>query len=298
MKVLVLLGGDSPEREVSLRSGKAVAEALTANRHQVFEYDPAKGYDGLDNFVGKVDCVFPILHGIHGEDGTIQEELENRNFKYLGSRPEVCRLTIDKASFKERIEQLDIATPAWEVVTKEQFDKSSLAQKPYVLKAIEGGSTIDCFIIRDLKKQKPPTEIFKHYPKMLLEEIIEGAEITVPVLGKDALSVVEIIPPEGAEFDYEHKYDGSSQELSPPVNVPLNRQHEAQKIAELIHTRLSVRHLSRTDMMIDNTGKLWVLELNTIPGLTPQSLYPKGAKASGLSMEDLVQKFLDVVMLE
>ena len=298
MKVLVLLGGDSPEREVSLRSGKAVAEALTASRHEVFEYDPAKGYGGLANFAGKVDCVFPILHGKGGEDGEVQEQLEKYGYKYLGSGPAACKLTIDKAVFKTSIGQLDIATPSWEVVTEEQFKNSSLAQKPYVLKAIEGGSTIDCFIIREVKKQNPPHDIFNRYPKMLLEEIIEGTEITVPILGKEALSVVEIIPPEGAEFDYEHKYDGSSQELSPPINVPLNQQQEAQKLAELIHTRLNVRHLSRTDMMIDETGKIWVIELNTIPGLTPQSLYPKGAKASGLSMEDLVQKFLDLVMLE
>src|ERR1041384_4612377 len=111
MKVLVLLGDKSPEREISLRSAKAVAEALTANRHQVFEYDPAEGYDGLDNFAGKVDCVFPILHGIGGEDGVIQQELEKRNLKYLGSSPPVCKLTFDKDVFKKKIQELDVSTP-------------------------------------------------------------------------------------------------------------------------------------------------------------------------------------------
>jgi D-alanine-D-alanine ligase len=296
MKILVLLGDKSPEREVSLRSGKAVAEALVANRHQVFEYDPIKGYDGLDNFVGKVDCVFPILHGAGGEDGVIQLELEKRGFKYLGSAPKVCKLTFDKDAFKKKVRGLDIATPAWEVVNKDKLKESALAKKPYVLKPIEGGSTIDCFIIRDLAKESPDENIFDKYPKMLLEELIEGNEITVPVLDKDALPVIEIIPPAGEEFDYEHKYDGSTQELCPPKNVSLAQQKEAQRLTELIHTHVGARHMSRTDFMIDEAGKLWMLELNTIPGMTPQSLYPKSAQVPGLSMEQLVQKFLELVM--
>jgi D-alanine-D-alanine ligase len=124
MKILVLLGGDSPEREVSLRSGKAVAEALTANRHQVTEYDPANGYEGLANFEDKVDCVFPILHGKGGEDGAIQEQLEKYGFKYLGASPASSRLCFDKAAFKERLKKLNIATPAYEVVSKGNFAKS------------------------------------------------------------------------------------------------------------------------------------------------------------------------------
>ena len=298
MKILVLLGGDSPEREVSLRSGKAVAEALTANRHQVFEYDPAKGYDGLADFVGKVDCVFPILHGINGEDGRVQEQLEKYGFKYLGASPAVSSLCFDKVTFKEELKKFDIPTPTYEVVTKESFAKSPLIAKAYILKPVEGGSTIDCLIIRDPQKQSIDSKIFEKYPKMLLEELIDGDEITVPVLDKGALPVIEIIPRAGEEFDYEHKYDGSSQELCPPVNISMAQQQQAQKTAELIHTRLSVRHLSRTDIIIDKDDVQWVLELNTIPGLTPQSLYPKSAQVAGYSMEDLVQKFLDMVMLE
>src|SRR5437868_3404023 len=134
MKVLVLLGGDSPEREVSLRSGKAVAEALTTHRHQVLEYDPIKGYDGLANFVGKVDCVFPILHGLRGEDGEVQEQLEKYDFKYLGTSPKISKLCFDKVAFKKELNKLSIATPAWEIVSKASFAKSPLATRPYVLK--------------------------------------------------------------------------------------------------------------------------------------------------------------------
>jgi D-alanine-D-alanine ligase len=296
MRILVLLGGVSNEREVSLRSGKAVEEALKRSGHEVLEYDPAEGYEGLAKYVGQVDFVFPILHGQGGEDGELQTELERLGFKYLGSDSAVCKLCFDKNAFKEKIQAFNVPTPAWEVVTEETFQNSPLRQKPYVLKPIEGGSTIDCFIIRNLASDSPDLKIFDKHQEMLLEELIEGTEITIPVLDKKALPVIEIIPPEGKEFDYENKYNGASQEICPPKNVATEKQQEAQKIAETVHNKLGVRHLSRTDIMIDKVGKLWVLELNTIPGLTDQSLFPKSAKMAGIPMEDLVQKFLDLTL--
>src|SRR3954471_22332208 len=119
MKVLVLLGGDSPEREVSLRSGKAVAEALKKAGHEAQEYDPQKGYEGLADFTGKVDCVFPILHGVGGEDGEVQEQLEKYKFKFLGSDSKVSKLCFDKVAFKRILNKLSILTPASEIVSKE-----------------------------------------------------------------------------------------------------------------------------------------------------------------------------------
>ena len=296
MKTLVLLGDKSPEREVSLRSGKAVAEALRANGHEVSQYDPADGYDGLRRFVGQVDAVFPVLHGVGGEDGQIQTKLEKLGFKYLGADSKISKLCFDKVAFKQQIRAMNIPTPAYEVVTAQTFLQSALVKKPYVLKPIEGGSTIDAFIIRDPVKKPVDTAIFKKYRQMLLEELIVGDEITVPVLGKEALPVIEIIPPAGQEFDYEHKYDGSTQELCPPKNIPENKQKEAREMAAHIHNSFGVRHLSRTDFMIDRNGKLWVLELNTIPGLTDQSLYPKAAAQAGIDMKALVQRFLDMVL--
>jgi D-alanine-D-alanine ligase len=297
MKVLVLLGDNSPEREVSIRSGKAVAEALRKAGHHVTEYDPAEGYNKLAEFKDKVDCVFPILHGVGGEDGKIQRALESYGFKYLGSPSAVAQLCFNKVAFKQELEKLNILTPKWKAVTKDSLDQS-LSLSPYVLKPIEGGSTIDAFIIRDPKTQTYPTEIFDRYKEMLYEELVEGAEITIPVLDKTALSVIEIIPPEGKEFDYENKYNGATQELCPPANVPEEKQVEARKLTEKIHAAVGARHLSRTDIIIDKTGQLYVLELNTMPGLTAQSLFPKSAKQGGLSMEQLVQKFLDMVMVE
>jgi D-alanine-D-alanine ligase len=296
MKLLVLLGGASNEREVSLRSGKAVSDALKAAGHEVLEYDPKDGFVGLASFVGKVDCVFPILHGKGGEDGEVQAELEKLGFKYLGADSRASKLCYDKVEFKKILNKLSILTPKGEVVSEESIKTSAIIDRPYVLKPIDGGSSVDSFVVRDPLNQSYDPKVFKNYKRMLLEELIEGTEITVSILGDSSLPVIEIIPPEGKEFDYENKYNGATQEICPPENVSENIQQAAQKLAELIHKEVGVRHLSRTDIIIDKEDKLWVLELNTIPGLTFQSLFPKAAKTSGISFEDLVQKFLDLTL--
>jgi D-alanine-D-alanine ligase len=258
MKVLVLSGGVSNEREVSLRSGTSVRDALTDCGHEVYVYDPQQGYDGLAKFLGKVDCVFPILHGRGGEDGAVQLELEKLGFKYLGSDSRVSKLCFDKSSFKEILNKLSILTPKSELVTKLSIGASPLLRNPYVL--------------------------------------IDGTELTVPVLGATSLPVIEIIPPKNQEFDYENKYNGATQELCPPQHIDTPKQQEAQRLAELIHNQVGARHLSRTDIILDREGKMWVLELNTMPGLTDQSLFPKAAQSSGMSMPQLVQRLVDLVM--
>jgi D-alanine-D-alanine ligase len=296
MKILVLLGGVSNEREVSLRSGRAVADALKANHHEVFEYDPQQGVAGLAGFAGKVDCVFPILHGRGGEDGTIQAELENLGFKYLGSNSQVSKLCFEKSEFKKILNKLSISTPESELVTRLSIGSSKLLRSPYVLKPLNGGSSLDAFIIRNPESRTYDPRIFDHYELMLLEQLIDGTEITVPVIGSSALPVIEIIPPQNQEFDYENKYNGDTQELCPPQHVDAAKQEEAQRLTETIHAHIGARHLSRTDMIIDREGKIWVLELNTIPGLTEQSLFPKASAQAGISMQQLVQKFVDMVM--
>jgi D-alanine-D-alanine ligase len=296
MKVLVLLGGVSNEREVSLRSGTSVRDALTDNGHEVYIYDPQQGYEELKKYIGKVDCVFPILHGRGGEDGTVQAELEKLGFKYLGSSSQVSQVCFDKSKFKEILNKLSILTPQSEIVTKLSIGASTLLRSPYVLKPLNGGSSLDAFIIRDPSNRTYDPRIFDHYQVMILEQLIEGTEITVPVLGESALPVIEIIPPKGEEFDYENKYNGATQELCPPLHVEDAKQQEAQRLSERIHKEVGARHLSRTDIILDREGKLWVLELNTMPGLTDQSLFPKAAHVAGMSMSQLVQKLLELVI--
>lgn len=293
MNVLVLLGGNSPERDVSLRSGVAVAEALANIGHNVSKYDPINGYQGLDNYISKVDVVFPILHGIGGEDGEVQKELENRKFNFLGAGSEISKLCFDKVRSKVKFTELGFKTPDSEVVDLEGFKKSDISKGNFVLKPIEGGSTIDTFIVND-PNDKIDLNVFSKYSTMLLEQLIEGIEITVPVLADKALPVIEIIPPEGKDFDYENKYNGETQELCPPKNVSAGLQHKAQDIALKIHQQLGVKHLSRTDIIINKNNDLYVLEINTMPGMTNQSLFPKAANVSGLTMDQLVETFIEL----
>lgn len=297
MKILVLCGGDSSERDISFRSAACVIDALRDSGHEVLEYDTADGLNGIKIFSDKVDVVFPILHGRDGEDGVVQAKLEELGMKYLGATSDVSRLCFDKAAFKEAVGILGIKVPRGEMVTRQSITDSELIKNPFVLKPNDGGSSIDTYIIRSpIDTVLDYDDIFSRHTEMLLEELITGKEITVPVLDNLALPVIEIIPPEDAEFDYENKYNGKTLEICPPQNVDADHQKQAQAISEKIHIALGVRHISRTDIIIDGSGTLYVLELNTIPGLTETSLFPKSALVSGMDMKQLTERLLDLTL--
>lgn len=297
MKYIVLGGGTSPERAVSLRSATAVSEALSALGHTPIFLNPAEiSPKGLLDAAKESAGVLPILHGAGGEDGAIQALLEEHAIPYFGPSTASCNATFDKSSFKKLLEQEGIATPKWNIVTESTFPAEPLAQKPFVLKPISGGSSIDTFIIRSIPFDKAPLfDALKRYGSMLIEELIEGSEITVGVLSTEALPVIEIIPPQDKEFDYENKYNGETRELCPPINVTETIQQKAQEIALHVHRITHCRHLSRTDMMIDADGQLYVIDTNTIPGLTDQSLFPKAAAQAGYSWEQLVARFVEMI---
>jgi D-alanine-D-alanine ligase len=136
--------------------------------------------------------------------------------------------------------------------------------------------------------------LLNRYPEMLLEELIEGTEITVPILGSDALPIVEIIPPEGQVFDYDNKYNGLSEELCPPRSISMELQEKAKQLALRVHKIAGCRHYSRTDMIIDKHNNIYVLETNTLPGMTDESLFPKSAKAAGISMQELCERLINL----
>lgn len=293
MRILVLGGGTSLEREVSLRSAAAVQEGLNDLGHNVIFLDPAEGDEAVIRAARNVDLVFPILHGTGGEDGTIQRVLDIAKKPYLGSNVEVSALCFDKSKLKELLDLNDIRTPRGTVVTIETFQDSQLIEAPFILKPIAEGSSVGTMIVREppLDNKLLPT-LFRKYPKMLLEELIIGHEVTVAVLGSDALPVIEIVPPAGGEFDFENKYNGATAELCPPKNIGNEMQFRISRLAEKVHALSGARHLSRTDIMIDESGLIYVLELNTMPGMTEQSLFPKAAAAAGLPWTKLVERFV------
>lgn len=295
MHYIVLGGGISPEKDVSHRSAHAFQQALEALGHTVTYVDPATVSIEEIISLGKAsDGVFPVLHGVGGEDGTIQKELENAAIPYFGPGSKACQVTLDKTLFKRILEEAGLPTPPWNLIGKSELAAEPLAQAPFVLKPYDGGSSIDTFIIRSFPYDKAPLEeALARHEHMLIEQLIDGDEVTVGILGDEALPVIEIIPPKDKEFDYENKYNGATAELCPPINVSAELQQKAQELSLAIHKATGCRHLSRTDIMIDATGNLYIIDTNTLPGLTGQSLYPKAAAAKGYDWTSLVGKFTE-----
>lgn len=298
MKVLVLFGGDSPEREVSLRSGAAVNEALKNAGVDTILFDPIDGDEELLKLAQEVDMVFPILHGKNCEDGVIQKKLESVGALFLGSDSKSSAVCFNKEQTHHVLQKSGITMPLFAVVTKKDL-QHELFRKPFVLKPVNGGSSLDTLVAREVNESILETaeELLNRYETMMLEELIEGQEITVPILDNQALPVIAIVPPLDGEFDYANKYNGKSKELCPaPLElVSAQVQEEAQKIAMLVHELLGARHLSRTDIIVTPGGKLYVLELNTMPGMTNQSLFPAAAQAAGYTMEQFVMKLVEIV---
>lgn len=295
MKILVLGGGDSPEHQVSLQSAKSITNAARSAGFKVTEADPKEGLEVLDHLTDTI--VFPILHGKNGEDGSIQKELENRNLAYLGSDSTSSANCFDKWTTRLILEEAGLPVAAGVLVTKDDYPLQDLAKNPHVLKVLHGGSSIGTLIVKDPLnvKQDQINDIFRMEDKAVLEKLIDGIEITIPIFDKQALPAIEIVPPVNEEFDYENKYNGRTQEICPPKSVNGTTQKESQELAVKVHEVMGCRHLSRVDIMLDKDGQPFVLEINTIPGMTDQSLYPKAAKVAGLGMPDLIKHFVDLV---
>ncbi len=284
--VIVLAGGVSDERKVSLRSGEAVSDALKEADHVVSILDPAEGLDEQLTSLQLADVIFPALHGKGGEDGTVQRFLEDHSLRYVGSDAEASEKCYFKDRYPELLASQGVQIPDAQLVNYDEFKESPLAQAPYVLKPNDGGSSIDTFVVRDPAVANAPLieQAFSRHDKLLLQKLISGQEITVSILLDEVLPVIEIVPPNGQEFNYENKYNGATRELCPPVSVPADVQKAAQKLALSVHRAMGCRDLSRSDFMIGVDGTLFLIDINTIPGLTPQSLLPKAAAVAGYDM--------------
>lgn len=296
MNILVLGGGNSPEREVSLRSARAVADAAREAGFNVTEADPADGLGIFDN-LAKNTIVLPILHGKNGEDGGLQSELEKRDLAYLGSDSKVSAACFDKWQTRRTLLAAGVPMPQAVLVNKDTYKSQPLAKEPHILKVVHGGSSIGTLIVRDPSNIKPEQieEIFAMENDAVLEKLIKGVEITISILDQTALPPIEVIPPQGGEFDYENKYNGASAELCPPPSLDQQQIKNAQKIAQQVHKAMGCRHLSRVDTIMRPDGSFIVLEINTIPGLTNQSLYPRAAAEAGIMMPELVVRFVNLL---
>jgi len=292
VKILVIYGGFglSPEAEISKNSGLAVLNACKKAGYEAEGFELNK--DNIDYIINKAesfDLVAPMLHGKFGEDGHIQKILEDADIPFIGSGSVSSQLCFNKVLTKIIFDDKGILTPKWKIIQK--IDGLAGWNCPLVIKPIEGGSSIGVVIA---KSQDDLTKV-DFSSQILVEEYIKGQELTVGILGDVALSVVEIIPPENRWFDYEVKYNNATQENIPPKYISAEIQKQARALALKVHNLCGCRHLSRVDMILRD-NQLFVLEINTLPGMTQESIYPKSAKAIGLEMPELVKQLIELVV--
>jgi D-alanine-D-alanine ligase len=289
MKVTVLYGGPSAEREVSLVSGKAVIAGLREAGHEVFASDVSPtDLSGLD---AGADVVFPVLHGEFGESGELQEILEQRKLKFVGSGSVASRLGMDKVNTKKAWEKSGLPTPPYEILRR---GARPTIGAPCVVKAIRSGSSIDVFICKTQESIAAAIEnLSVRHDEILIEKFIAGPELTVGLLEEKALAPIRIVP-QTEFFDYDAKYQRSDTEHRFDTGLPEETIRQCQELAQRANAVVGARDLARIDVMLDEADGLkpYLLEINTLPGFTPKSLLPEAAAHAGLGFPALVDRLV------
>ncbi len=302
IRLALIAGGTSGERQVSLDGAAGVEKALDAAKYIVTRYDPATDLAQLATDAADIDAAFILLHGLHGEDGTVQGLLELLGIPYQGAGVLGSAMAMDKNLAKTiyRLHGLPVAD--WEMATVAGIDRPGRIldrlRLPLVIKPVRQGSSLGMSIVR--RPEELPAALgkaFQYDREVMVEEFIQGREITVGVLGNDdpeALPLVEIIPDKRFDFfDYDAKYkEGASREIC-PAKVSDAIREKAQQYALAAHRALQLSGYSRTDMIIAGE-ELVLLETNTIPGMTPTSLLPQAAAAHGLDFPALLDKLIEL----
>jgi D-alanine-D-alanine ligase len=324
LNIALLVGGTSPERQVSKATGKSIFNALIDLGHSVKVIDPAYGlnqpkdeikfFDEKDcteisnrnqleainsTLLDNVDLAFIALHGKWGEDGTIQSLLEMRGIKYTGSKVLASSLAMNKCMTKIMFKHFDVNTPKWFVITRHENDYGLIREKikkffgyPCIIKPNDEGSTIGLSICRgDIEVEKAVKKALEFSSLALVEEYIAGRELTVAVIGQQVLPVLEIKPKDGF-YDYEHKYTTGMSEYEVPAILPPKVAEHLQHQSLLAFNSVGCSNYSRIDFRLTKDYKSYCLEVNTLPGMTNLSLVPKMAKAAGITFEELIEKII------
>ncbi len=293
LNVTVMLGGPSAEREVSLRSGAAVAQALRSLGHRVFELDPR---DDPWDLPAETDVVFLALHGTYGEDGTVQRRLEELRVVYTGCDPEASRIAFDKFLTKQRCESAGIPTPRYALVESASASWPMGWDPPVVLKPVRQGSSVGLqFVERVADWGGALAEVLRHDSRALVEERVTGREMTVGILEGAPLPLVEVRPKTGV-YDYSSKYTSGATEYLCPAPLQDGAARRIQQVGLRAFEAIGGRDYARVDVMVRPSGEPLVLEVNTLPGMTETSLLPKAARAAGLSYPDLCQRMLELAL--
>ena len=292
-KVLVLMGGWSNERDISLISGKYVFESLKNSGIDVSQLDLRK--DNLQSIKEiNPERVFIVLHGKGGEDGEIQKYLESLGIPYTGSKSLSSKLCMNKRHTKEALLSENILTPRFERVTRENISKIENNFKyPFIVKPSAEGSSIGVYIVGNKEEYYSAIEENKKISDdYIVEEYIEGTEYTVGIINSSALPVIKLIPP-GKFYDFDAKYNSENMQYICPSGLEINIETNLKNISLKAFEILGCKGWGRVDLIIDNEKRPWVIELNTVPGMTSHSLVPMAAKEEGVNFNQLVLKILD-----
>lgn len=293
VRIGVLAGGSSSEREISLRSGRNVYDALVREGMDAIFLDVQDNiYDIISK--NKIDIAFIALHGRFGEDGTIQKILEDAGIPYTGSSPGSSSIAFDKIAAKRIFREKGIPTPKHIILEKgRSCPKITL---PVVVKPQLEGSSIGLSVVKDRDHlSKALEEAFKYGTKVLAEEYINGRELTVGILDDKPLPVIEIVTANNV-YDYEAKYKDPETKYLVPAPIDEKSTALAKELGQRAHAALGCRSFSRVDIMMDAGGNMFVLEVNTIPGMTERSLLPKAANAVGIDYGALCIKIIENVL--
>jgi D-alanine-D-alanine ligase len=293
LNITVMLGGPSAEREVSLRTGAAVARSLRTLGHRVHELDPRQPEWSLPP---DTQVVFLALHGTYGEDGTVQRQLDALGVPYTGCDAEASRVAFDKVLTKQKCIAAGVPTPHYAVIETPGAVCPAGWQPPVVLKPVRQGSSVGLqFVENAADWEKCLTEAFRHGSGVLLEEKIAGRETTVSILNGTALPLVEVRPKSGG-YNYHNKYTaGATEYLCPaPFDQPATRRIQATALGAF--AAIGGRDYARVDVMVRPNGEPLVLEVNTLPGMTELSLLPKAAAAAGIDYAELCQRMVDLAL--
>ena len=298
-QIIVLMGGPSEEAEVSRRTGTAIAEALVSKGYkaQTLELNPRTVLQDIDSLGGEV--VFNAIHGRYGEDGALQGLLEMAEIPYTGSGIMAHAVGMNKKVSKDVFKGANIPTARSESYNGNLESAEAIIAHirkeftiPVVVKSATQGSSIGVTIVREESQlEAAVTEALKYDPILVVEQFLDGREFTVAVLDGEALSVIEIRPHSG-EYDYKSKYTVGATEYLVPAPISDEMTAEMQRIGELVYREVQGSGVIRVDIMTDHADKMYVLEYNTVPGMTATSLVPKAANDMGIDFPTLCEKIL------
>jgi D-alanine-D-alanine ligase len=293
-KIAVLMGGPGSERDVSLATGRGVSKALRSLGADVVDVDVR---DEDFQLPKDVDLAFLTIHGTFGEDGTLQKILEDRGVSYTGEGVEGSRRAFDKFLTKEKFRTHNVVTPEWEVIEVGQRPKIPV---PLVVKPPCQGSTVGVVIVKNESElDSAIKEAGKYDRKLLVEKFVSGRELTIGILGDQALPILEIIP-KGGFYDFTNKYPflnpqaGGGAEHVCPARIDEKKTAEIQELALRAFRALGLQVYGRVDVILSDSGEPFVLEVNTIPGMTEASLLPEAAAAADIGYVDLCARIIEL----